>query len=74
MNEGADTTYVWNLDPSEVFSLDDHRFFIATVHANNTSPKRTSSLGWQPRSNLAIREVIDDQGWSFFETMASRTA
>jgi hypothetical protein len=41
------------------------------VHARNTSPKRTNSAGWQPRSSLAIREVIDDEGWSFYERMGS---
>jgi len=26
MNEGADTTYVWNLNGAEVLALEDHRF------------------------------------------------
>jgi hypothetical protein len=72
MNEGADTTYVWNLDPAGVFPLEDLRFFVATVHAQNTSPKRTNTAGWQPRSSQVIREVVDEVGWSFYETLASR--
>ena len=71
MNEGADTVYVWSLDGAEVFALDDHRFFVATMHANNTSPKRTNTAGWQPRSSLDIRAVVDDDGWSFYEQMKS---
>jgi glycosyltransferase involved in cell wall biosynthesis len=71
MNEGADTTYVWNLEAAEVFALEDHRFFVATVHSNNTSPKRTGTLGWQPRSSLEIRDVVDEDGWSFYEQMRS---
>ena len=71
MNEGADTTYVWNLNADEVLALEDHRFLVATVHAGNTSPKRTNSAGWQPRSCQEIRGVVDDDGWSFYERIRS---
>lgn len=71
MNEGADTTYVWNLDGADVFALENHRFLVATVHANNTSPKRTNTSGWQSRSSLDIRGVVDKDGWSFYEKMRS---
>jgi glycosyltransferase involved in cell wall biosynthesis len=69
MNEGADTTYVWNLDGTPVLPLENHRFFVATVHARNTSPKRTQTSGWQPRSSAEIRSVLDDAGWSFYEQL-----
>jgi Glycosyl transferase family 2/Methyltransferase domain len=71
MNEGADTTYVWNLDGADVFALENHRFLVATVHSNNTSPKRTNTTGWQSRSSLEIRGVVDEDGWSFYEKLRS---
>jgi hypothetical protein len=70
MNEGADTVFVWNLNDANVFAHADHRFYIATVHANNTSAKRTYDPAWQPRLASDVRSLIDDDGWTFYEQFA----
>ena len=71
MNEGADTTYIWNLDGSQVLPLENHRFFVATVHPGNTSPKRTHTCGWQPRPSSDILSFLDDDGLSFYKLLRS---
>jgi hypothetical protein len=67
MNEGADTVFVWNLQNANVLAHQDHTFYVGTVHAGNTSPKRTETSGWRPFSSQQIRSLLDDRDWSFYE-------
>lgn len=67
MNEGADTTFVWNLQNVNVHAHPDHTFHVGTVHAHNTSPKRTETIGWHPLSSHEIRCLMNDEDWSFYE-------
>ncbi len=71
MNEGADTVFVWNLQNANVRAHPKHTFYVGTVHAHNTSPKRTDTIGWRPLSNGDVRRLIDDEDWSFFENFPS---
>jgi hypothetical protein len=70
MNEGADTTFVWNLHDVNVHAHPDHTFYVGTVHARNTSPKRTESPGWRPLPNGEVRRLMDEQDWEFYEKFA----
>jgi hypothetical protein len=70
MNEGADTVFVWNLNDANVVAHADHRFYIATVHANNTSAKRTHDPAWQRRTAAEVRRLIDDDSWTFYQQLA----
>jgi predicted O-methyltransferase YrrM len=67
MNEGADTTFVWNLQNANVRAHPDHTFYVGTVHAHNTSPKRTETIGWHPLSNSEVRRLMNDEDWTFYE-------
>ncbi|HLH37272.1 MAG TPA: class I SAM-dependent methyltransferase [Alloacidobacterium sp.] len=67
MNEGADTTFVWNLQNVNVRAHPDHTFYVGTVHSRNTSPKRTETIGWHPLSNSEVRRLMNDKDWSFYE-------
>lgn len=68
MNEGADTVFVWNLQNARIVSHQDHTFYIGTVHARNTSPKRPNTGGWRPLSSQDIRCLLNDQDWLFYES------
>ena len=46
IDEGEDTVFVWSLAEHEVLPLATPEFFVALVHAGNTSPKRTQYPGW----------------------------
>lgn len=70
MNEGADTVFVWNLQNVKVLAHQDHTFFVATVHSQNTSQKHTETCGWRPLSTEVIRKLLDDQDWAFYEGFA----
>jgi hypothetical protein len=71
MNEGADTTFVWNLQNANVCAHPDHTFYVGTVHAHNTSPKRTETIGWRPLPNNDVRRLMNDEDWSFYERFPS---
>ena len=71
MNEGADTTFVWNLQNTYVRAHPDHTFYVGTVHAHNTSTKRTETIGWRSLSNEDVRGLMDTRDWSFYESFPS---
>lgn len=50
VNEGEDTHFVWSDQSARVLSLSDKTFYIALIHADNTSPKRTDGRQWEPQS------------------------
>jgi hypothetical protein len=71
MNEGADTTFVWNLRDAHIHAHSDHTFYVGTVHSHNTSPKRTESVGWRPLPPGEVQRLMDEEDWSFYQRFAS---
>src|SRR5208337_881665 len=63
VNQGEDTRFVWSLPESSILSLPDYKFYVATVHEKNSSPKRTHDLYWRPHPADEIRSII---GSDFF--------
>jgi len=72
MNEGSDTVFVWELRDANVVALQDHTFYVATVHPQNTSRKRTESRGWHPLPSHEIQRLLDDQSRQFYQDFASQ--
>jgi glycosyltransferase involved in cell wall biosynthesis len=66
INEGEDTRFVWAIPASSVLPLPDNRFYVASVHAANASPKRTSDPRWQVRPPSEVRELIGESWETFF--------
>jgi hypothetical protein len=58
MNEGADTVFVWGLHGTNVLPLEKHGFYVALVHARNTSPKRTNTSGWHAFPVDRVRQLL----------------
>jgi SAM-dependent methyltransferase len=52
---GEDTRFVWSLTDARVLLLPDNRFYVAMVHAGNTSPKQTDD----PRFVASAPEVVE---------------
>jgi predicted O-methyltransferase YrrM len=65
MNEGADTIFIWGLTDAEIVALPDERFYVAIVHAANTSPKRTDGPGWDALGVRDIRALLGED-WEFY--------
>lgn len=69
MNEGGDTVFVWGLRDARVQAISKTEFYVALVHAQNTSRKRTETPGWHPISSRRIRSLIGDD-LAFYEEWA----
>lgn len=65
-NEGEDTQFLWSLPESLILPLSNHRFYVATVHEKNSSPKRTGEPWWRPCSTLEVRAIIGSD-FRFYE-------
>ena len=74
MNEGGDTLYVWNLRGVNIVALSDSAFYVATVHANNTSPKQTQSSGWRAIPSQQVQSLLDKDGWEFYRRIGKEQA
>ena len=67
LNDGEDTRFVWSLPETAILALADHTFYAATVHRNNTSPKRTNDPRWLPRPIDQIQSMLGHD-LHFYET------
>ncbi len=66
MNEGGDTVFVWGLRNARIQAIPNADFYVALVHANNTSRKRTETRGWHPVPLQRITALLGED-LSFYE-------
>jgi glycosyltransferase involved in cell wall biosynthesis len=64
INEGEDTLFVWSLSERQMLPLRNPNFFVATIHAQNTSPKQTATPGWNRVSQEEIARVFGSDAQS----------
>lgn len=69
MNDGEDTAFVQHLKNAIVVALPNNTFYVATVHAHNTSRKRTGTAYWRP---LPVEEVhrLISVDWDFYANLS----
>jgi glycosyltransferase involved in cell wall biosynthesis len=65
IDDGEDTRFIFSIPASAIVPLPDNRFYVATVHDANTSPKRTGDSRWQARPASEIQRLMGD-GWELF--------
>jgi glycosyltransferase involved in cell wall biosynthesis len=58
VNIGEDTRFVWSCDANRMVALDDPSFYVAMIHAGNTSGKRTSDPRYRPVPSDHIRQMM----------------
>jgi glycosyltransferase involved in cell wall biosynthesis len=75
VREGEDTRFVWGLRDTPVVAMEGAGppFYVALVHARNTSPKRTDGARWRPRPLDDARRLLGDD-WAFYERLAASGA
>ncbi len=59
---GEDSRFLWAPVPKRVLALDDASWFVATVHASNTSRKQTRGHRWRPYPAAALRALMAGDG------------
>jgi len=77
VNVGEDARFIWSLPESSVLSLTDSTFYVATVHASNSSRKRTQDVYWQPCPIEEIDSILGADSsfyreWPLAATPANR--
>jgi Methyltransferase domain/Glycosyl transferase family 2 len=73
VNQGEDTRFVWSLPELSILPLPNNKFYVATVHQRNSSPKRTHEPWWQPCSILEVQSVMGAD-FCFYENWSSQIA
>jgi glycosyltransferase involved in cell wall biosynthesis len=58
VNEGEDTRFVWNLRGISLLALEDPTFYVATIHRDNTSRKRTEERRYRPCAPEIVAEIM----------------
>jgi hypothetical protein len=66
VSDGEDTRFIWELSGATILPLDNHDFYVATVHRRNSSPKRTYDRWWRPASVVEIRAIMGAD-FAFYE-------
>jgi glycosyltransferase involved in cell wall biosynthesis len=60
-----DTQFIWSRKLESYVALSDYQFYVAFIHDNNTSPKKTKNKVWQPYQTDKIRSIISND-WPFY--------
>jgi glycosyltransferase involved in cell wall biosynthesis len=69
LNEGEDAVFVRHLKDAEIVALPDHTFYIATLHAHNTSRKKTHGALWRSFPMEKVRRLLN-LDWEFYATLS----
>ena len=67
---GEDSRFIWKSRPEKILALRDINFYVALVHAGNTSTKRTGDRWWRPYPREAVRDIMGED-WDFYEEKTS---
>jgi glycosyltransferase involved in cell wall biosynthesis len=66
-NVGEDTRFVWTSPAKRLIAHTDSTFYVALLHAANTSPKRLADSRWRPHPAAEIRRLIGPDGAFYTE-------
>jgi ADP-heptose:LPS heptosyltransferase len=58
VNEGEDTRFLWAAQTAAVMALPDNTFYVAMIHAKNTSRKRIDGSRWHLRPPSLVRDLM----------------
>ncbi|MBV7339360.1 glycosyltransferase [Chloroflexi bacterium TSY] len=58
---GEDTQFVWANPQANIKVLDDHHFYIAQIHSQNTCHKQVTEKRWRPYPGQVVKELLT--GW-----------
>ena len=61
-----DNRFLWSPAAKRLVALPDNTFYVALIHANNTSRKRPSGMVWQRRTPDDIHTIMGTDG-AFYE-------
>jgi glycosyltransferase involved in cell wall biosynthesis len=57
---GEDALFLWRMPRPRSVTMDDNRFYVATIHANNTAPKLRRPPAWSAMDHLDAASLFGD--------------
>jgi glycosyltransferase involved in cell wall biosynthesis len=70
VNVGEDARFVWSTRAKKLLALPDNAFYVALVHAQNTSRKQTHGAWWHPVLPDEIHALLSED-WSLYTPSSS---
>lgn len=67
----SDTPFILSRKLDAYVALSDHRFYVASIHGNNTSPKRTNSKIWKPVATEEVKRIIGADWADYIQSEAA---
>lgn len=67
LNDGEDTSFITQVDSSDILTLERFDFYVGRVHSKNTSEKKTNEILWHSQPMSTIESIIGED----FESWAS---
>jgi hypothetical protein len=61
-----DTRFVWSAAAQRPIVLDDHRFFVAMIHPQNSNRKTTDGVCWSPVPINEVRSLLGSD-WEHYQ-------
>jgi hypothetical protein len=68
---GEDTRFVWTSLAKRLIAHTDSTFYVALIHAANTSPKRLADSRWRSHPTAEIRRLVGPD-WAFYADLFRR--
>lgn len=62
MQIASDTQFIFSRELKSYCILKDTRFYIAVIHPNNTSPKKTANKFWNPVQPELLKQIAGEEG------------
>ena len=73
INNGEDTRFIWSVPSGRIHAMPDTSFYVARVHSQNTSKKKTTTRQWHRVNSSKMRQLIQSfEGESRFEAFSDR--
>jgi glycosyltransferase involved in cell wall biosynthesis len=65
MQVASDTQFIFARELESFVALTDHRFYVASIHGKNTSPRRKLGNLWDPVHPTIVKNILGED-WSLF--------
>ena len=63
----SDTKFIFSRKLEKYVALEDYKFYVATIHGNNTSPKVTSNNLWLSVDSSVVKNIIGVDKFHFYK-------
>jgi hypothetical protein len=67
MQVASDTQFIFSRELKSYCILKDNNFYIALIHPNNTSPKKTANKFWNPVEPELLKQITGKEGLKFMQ-------